>query len=461
MSELPPQQSFARKYGLMMVQLVVAVGLMAYVISEIDYHDHVTLPVPAEAGEEQPDTVLVGAVDKARSVSGKVVFITDLEGQTHEIAWKDVRKAADGSVTGIEYGFKSIVLGADPGRIALGFLFLLFGYLVSVVRWWMLLRAQGLIFPIGRVFRWTYIGIFFNNVMLGATGGDVVKAWYVARESKERTRPVVSVFVDRIIGLMSLALLAGIVTTFMLLTAPDPATRKPFLEAAVFIYAILGGAVTGATVYFSRTIRKLVRFDWIVSKLGPLSGIVAEVDKAVLYYRDVWWAVLLAIGLSLCGHGCLVASMMHFGESLGFGSRFIDYYIFCPVVMIIGALPITIQGWGLNETLFQQAFAKVGVPGEMALALSLANRLALMIFSLGGGLCMLFGAPVPDEEPAADADVAGVGENATGAPGDSGTGDGAAAGAEPAGDDEPSSGPGSADGDGEGDGEVASQPALG
>ena len=50
---------------------------------------------------------------------------------------------------------------------------------------------------------------FFNAFLLGSTGGDLLKAYYAARETHHRkTEAVVTVLVDRLIGLFSMLALA-------------------------------------------------------------------------------------------------------------------------------------------------------------------------------------------------------------------------------------------------------------
>ena len=46
------------------------------------------------------------------------------------------------------------------------------------------LRAIGVRLSFWNAHRLTFIGFFFNNVVPGATGGDVVKAVYVARTAR-------------------------------------------------------------------------------------------------------------------------------------------------------------------------------------------------------------------------------------------------------------------------------------
>ncbi len=373
--------SSPKQYLVLAVQLAVSAGLMVFVCSRIQLDDVVRLG----SGE-----TLVGRI-VGHTPEGDLRFRLG-SGEERRIEHATIEHR-DGHVVGLTPGFVTTVARVDPFLVAMGFLSLVGGYGVSVVRWWLLLVKQGVIVGLGQVFRWTYIGIFFNNVMLGSTGGDVIKALYVARECKDRTRAVVSVFVDRAIGMLSLAMLAGIVTTPF---ASEPAFR----EAAIFIYCLLGAAVIGSMVYFSRRIRRTLRVDWFLSRL-PLEGTLREIDQAVMIYRAHKGVVGIAILMSLVGHSLLVTSTLLLGRALGIDLPSATYFIFTPVILILTALPITVQGWGLGEMIWVYALAKVGVAGEMALSLSLANRLAVMIFSLGGGLCML----QSGKPPATDADA--------------------------------------------------------
>ena len=54
-----------------------------------------------------------------------------------------------------------------------------------------------------------FIGLFFNNIIPGMTGGDLVKAIMVARDHPEQQpAAILSVIIDRIIGLLGLVLVA-------------------------------------------------------------------------------------------------------------------------------------------------------------------------------------------------------------------------------------------------------------
>ncbi len=53
-----------------------------------------------------------------------------------------------------------------------------------------------------------FLGLFYNNLMPGSVGGDLVKAWYVTKHTDKRLEGVLSVFMDRVIGLFGMVLMA-------------------------------------------------------------------------------------------------------------------------------------------------------------------------------------------------------------------------------------------------------------
>ena len=76
---------------------------------------------------------------------------------------------------------------------------------LGVVRWRMVLEAQGLHLPFSRATEISFVAHFFNSFLLGSTGGDLMKAFYAARETHhKKTEAVTTVFVDRLIGLWSI-----------------------------------------------------------------------------------------------------------------------------------------------------------------------------------------------------------------------------------------------------------------
>ena len=65
----------------------------------------------------------------------------------------------------------------NPGALALSFALMGGTLLIGIARWRMVLRVQGLALPFGRAAEISLVAHFFNSFLLGAAGGDVMKAY--------------------------------------------------------------------------------------------------------------------------------------------------------------------------------------------------------------------------------------------------------------------------------------------
>jgi uncharacterized protein (TIRG00374 family) len=81
---------------------------------------------------------------------------------------------------------------------------------ITIVRWWYLVRALGIDFSLRESFRLGFLGFLFNLAPMGILGGDLLKAVMLGRhQPAHRAEALVTVFVDRVIGLYVLFLVAS------------------------------------------------------------------------------------------------------------------------------------------------------------------------------------------------------------------------------------------------------------
>jgi uncharacterized membrane protein YbhN (UPF0104 family) len=142
----------------------------------------------------------------------------------------------------------------DPKYLGLSVLLMGVILFLGVIRWQTILKVHGLKLPLSRTLEISFIGHFFNSFLLGSVGGDLLKAYYVARETHhKKTEAVVTVAVDRIIGLFSMLLLACVMMllNFDLLAALDAKLKLVIWivlamtgGCAVFIFLSFWGGVS-------------------------------------------------------------------------------------------------------------------------------------------------------------------------------------------------------------------------
>ncbi len=315
-------------------------------------------------------------------------------------------KQEDGTVIKVSPGLPTFLRNLYLPLFLLGALCYLLTISISATRWWWLLRVNDLRVTWWDVFRFTWIGIFFNNVVPGQTGGDVVKAIYIMKHCPGgRVRSLVSVFVDRVMGLGSLALLGGVVVLVVVLSREDP--EGHFHNLAMAIWGVLGLVGLLGVIGFSKRIRRLVRLDELLNRLpGGLSRPLKNVDQAIHFYRAHGKGILVWLFAGMLNHTVMVSSVMFMGMALGMGKPgvgvpVIDYFVLVPILTIISAIPIGPNGWGVGEFAYGILFAAVcagyleGVTdpaflmATQAVALSVLYRIHLTLWSLAGGILIL------------------------------------------------------------------------
>ncbi len=343
---------------------VAGLALVVFILTtQVQYRDRLRRPGGA---------VLSGRIE----IHGAGARFLPSSGPSVELGpgWRDHRDVSPGLLTIVRLSRKLLLL------------LFVFAYgpitLISISRWWYLLRTIGVPVRFGEAFRLTFIGFFFNSAVPGLTGGDLVKAVYIARRSKgARVKAFMSVLVDRLIGLFALGLLAALVLL------PHLGDAR-FRTAATIVFLFLGTAVALAAVFLSRRLRRVLRVEKLLGKL-PFAHLFLEVDRAVVIYRDHPRAVLLSVLMSLGNHLSLCVMAVGMGRALGLDVPAAEYFILVPVCMMLASIPLLPGGWGLRESAFIAFFGAVGVPATLAFALSVLIGLTQLAWSLLGGVFFL------------------------------------------------------------------------
>jgi uncharacterized protein (TIRG00374 family) len=370
------------------VKLVLVGALMAWALWSVHWRDRLVWNADRPTRVEE-----VVRIEGPWNVDEVVVERTAGDGK--EVGTWRRGTQPDGRELTIEPGLLSYWTNLHLGLFVLGAACYFLTVLIAGARWWWLLRVNDMNVRLSEALRFTWIGIFFNSVMLGATGGDVIKAVYIMKHCPgHRVAALVSVIVDRVLGLASLAILSAIVALFALDT---------FADLAKMIWAVMAGVAVLGTVAFSKRLRALLRIKALLDRLPPrLGNVLKRVDEAVFFYRNhkrvIAWSLVAGIG----NHVVSVASVMYIGDALGVGLPPIGYFVLIPLINIASAAPLAPNSWGFGEALYRYLFAQYGTAyvasgiggttmGTRGVALSVLYRLHLTAWSLLGGVFLMLG----------------------------------------------------------------------
>jgi hypothetical protein len=266
----------------------------------------------------------------------------------------------------------------------LGFIASVFYLLIFILalRWRILAGALGFHLSRKDSFSLTMIGMLFNTVIPGSVGGDVLKAYYAAGGSADRTGPIASIIADRVVGLFSLILLAVIGAAWNFEHLSRHADLRAFwlmLAAALLIAAIFGMLAIAAS-------------DRLMSLLAPLRiyppvrTIILKMLGVLSAYNRKRMALLQALALSLPCH-LLACAMFYLCVSAVSDStlnpRLLLFLV--PLGLVTTAVPLAPGGIGVGQAAFYALFHLV-LRGQGALGSSAFTiyQLVLLLVSLSG-----------------------------------------------------------------------------
>jgi uncharacterized membrane protein YbhN (UPF0104 family) len=256
-------------------------------------------------------------------------------------------------------------------------------------RWQLFLQQQELAVSAKTVFGLAWAGQFFNTMLPGSTGGDVIKIFQLSRLVPQNKAAIAaSVLADRITALLALVLLAAL--GFVIQPIPLHLFWGDAFSARKAGLWIALAATAFAILAF--VIWRIVRTTSLAPRIGR---VIAAVRRCFSFNGRLVAAFLSAVALHVLN--CTI--VFFFARSLGLTLGYGQALQMMPVVLFFVMIPVTINGHGLREVLLIAYFGIMGVSvlghpelrsKDLAVALSLLVVGNDLIWSLPGGLLYFF-----------------------------------------------------------------------
>ncbi len=271
-----------------------------------------------------------------------------------------------------------------PGVISL--VFMGATIVLGMLRWRMVVETQGIHLSAGRAAVISLVAHFFNSLLLGSTGGDIAKAYYASRETEQhKTEAVVAVFMDRLIGLLSMLVFAALmmVPNLGLLTAHR---RLAAVACLILIMLLVGGGIASLSLKGG-----LSRFlpnarDWF--RRLPKGESLERALNASRTLGKRRSMLIRVFGISMVLNVACVFQYWALAWGLHLKIEPVSLFLIVPCVICISALPITPSGLGVRENLYvwMLAVPEINIAAKEALSLSLLAYAGSLFWSVVGGL---------------------------------------------------------------------------
>jgi len=373
-----------RHIAVKFLKVAVAGLLLYYVYTLIEFQDQIVLKktnaedstkVHLDVRFQSIHPMIQFEVDAEPTESDKEFFPAEwFTGKTVSL---DARKFDEKYQS--QLGFISLLRFARKDLFVGFSLLMLFTYLMAFYRWHLLLKPLQMNVSFREVAVISWMGMFFNNIFLSLVGGDIIRGIYIARRTKEKTIAVTTLMIDRIVGVIALAILAFL-AVLPNLTNPD------YLVVSVMVMVLMGVASVLSAMFFIDRVREALFHNRLLQSL-PLYPILAKIAEAGRIYKHQKRLLVVTIALSFCAHTLL--SIVFYGFGLAFGVKevvFVEYLVIVPVCQLISSVPIAPAGWGVGEVAYTYFFQQMGEVATLGAAVSIAYRMSNICLSLPGAL---------------------------------------------------------------------------
>ena len=263
---------------------------------------------------------------------------------------------------------------ARSGEVALAFAALLLGLVVNAFRWQLFLRPLGLELPTAMLIRLTFVGTFFNAFLPTGFGGDAYKSFHLRGESVSMSPPLATVFLDRLAGLVGLAVLGFVGSVVRLIAGDHGGVTLAASLASISVLVASGLALMLAPRWAMSTSGS----SRMVSRLRVFARAFATAGREAQALR---WGVVVGVVSAVL----LVAVNALLAASLGIslpGAALPGIVLIASLMTIV---PLSINGLGFRESAYVWCLATYGIGHDEALAFAvLVLAVTLASCAVGG-----------------------------------------------------------------------------
>jgi uncharacterized membrane protein YbhN (UPF0104 family) len=238
---------------------------------------------------------------------------------------------------------------------------------------------------------------------------------------------VMSVVIDRIVGLLALVMVGGVMATYQYLRDPHLSnpTSRACVQVAMVCVLIMASVGVSLAIMFRPELRHWMGLERLLSRL-PMQRHITSAREVLRIYRHKPLLMLWAIVMTIPVHLTVIVSALLAGTALGLHIQPMFYFVAVPVIVLVGSIPISPQGAGVMEAMAYILTRSQGATVNEAVALTMSIRVVQILWNLTGGTFVLrggFHAPTESEQREMEQDeepliAAGQGDKGTSGQGD-------------------------------------------
>ncbi len=247
-------------------------------------------------------------------------------------------------------------------------------------KWLLLLRGLRVQIEFAALIRFYYQGSFAGLFLPSSLGGDVLRAYWVSRNSGATHEVIAALLMEKLIGFVSAlnwAFIGLIVFVFTFL--PGAAVRwamTAFVGALVLNSLFLFSLQPCCARLIQRSLARVPRLRFI--------GFFQRLCGAYSRYSDCRSTLVWNGLLTIVEHSLQMLIIFAMAKSLGIDVNAILFLAITGIYLLVCRIPLSPDGWGVGEVTAIGLFGLIGVPPESGFALALLAHVLQTIVVLPG-----------------------------------------------------------------------------
>lgn len=253
------------------------------------------------------------------------------------------------------------------------------------LKWNILIKVKKVIVSFKNLFLINLIGAFLGMFLPSSLGTDIVRGYYLTKNDLDKSTSISSVFIDRLLGVLSLFFL-GAIALFL---------AKDLIQFINPYFYLLGLFIPIIFIYYLQKEKTLNLFEKYSRKIKykKISNALLKLQASFYDYKNYPFPLLYSLILSFLVQITRVLTYYIIALSFNIHFPFVYFLLFIPIIMLVIMLPISIGGLGLKEGTFIAFFSLVGMSVESATIISFTNTIVNTVITLFGGVAYIFYKP--------------------------------------------------------------------
>lgn len=263
-----------------------------------------------------------------------------------------------------------------PSIIYLMFISLVLVY-ISALKWKLFLEVYAEKVSIIKLFSLYLVGYFINLIIPSYVGGDAVRSWHIGKKVGQH-QALAATVLERYTGIVAMLSMAFVFMWFI-----DVTMQIELLIAAMTLGCALASILI-LSPFFVAILEKLRLPEKIMRHF-------LRVRDALNLARTNIPLFSKALLLSYLFHTVAVVNVMAAAYAVGWTEvPVLSLFIVLPIILLIGSVPITPSGLGLQEGAYYFFLQSLGATSTEATAVALILRAKSYVLALIGGIIWLF-----------------------------------------------------------------------